>query len=54
MFDEYSKSKKEAGPSIPVEITGWSDMPQVGEAFIVLDDERTARQIAEERLMRDR
>ena len=49
MFNEYGKAKNEAGPSIPVEISGWSDQPEVGEQFITLDDERTARQIAEER-----
>ena len=49
MFNEYGKPKKEAGPSIPVEISGWSDQPEVGEQFIVIEDERTARQIAEER-----
>ena len=49
MFNEYGKAKKEAGPSIPVEISGWSDQPEVGEQFITLEDERTARQIAEER-----
>ena len=49
MLNEYGKAKKEAGPSIPVEISGWSDQPEVGEQFITLEDERTARQIAEER-----
>ena len=49
MFNEYGKPKKEAGPSIPVEISGWSDQPEVGEQFIVIEDERTARQISEER-----
>ena len=46
MFNEYGKAKKEAGPSIPVEISGWSDQPEVGEQFITLDDERTARQLS--------
>ena len=54
MFNEYGKAKKEAGPSIPVEISGWSDQPEVGEQFVTLDDERTARQIAEERIQQQK
>ncbi|MAV07921.1 MAG: translation initiation factor IF-2, partial [Gammaproteobacteria bacterium] len=47
--DDARQPTAEAGPSIPVEISGWSDQPEVGEQFITLEDERTARQIAEER-----
>ncbi len=46
MLDEDGKSSKEAGPSIPVEIQGLSDVPQAGDDFMVLPDERRAREIA--------
>ncbi|MED5482551.1 MAG: translation initiation factor IF-2 [SAR324 cluster bacterium] len=48
MFDERGNSMEEAGPSIPVEISGLSNVPEVGEIFVVLEDEKKARQIAEE------
>jgi translation initiation factor IF-2 len=46
MLDENGKDVKEAGPSIPVEILGLSDVPNAGEETIVLNDERKAREIA--------
>ena len=46
MLDESGKEIKEAGPSIPVEILGLSDVPSAGEEVIVLNDERKAREIA--------
>ncbi len=46
MLDEAGKDVKEAGPSIPVEILGLSDVPMAGEEVIVLNDERKAREIA--------
>jgi translation initiation factor IF-2 len=46
MLDENGKSIKEAGPSIPVEIQGLSDVPQAGDDFMVMADERRAREIA--------
>lgn len=46
MLDENGKSVKEAGPSIPVEILGLSDVPAAGEEAIVLADEKKAREIA--------
>lgn len=46
MLDENGKDIKEAGPSIPVEILGLSDVPNAGEETIVLNDERKAREIA--------
>ncbi|MCL2830969.1 MAG: translation initiation factor IF-2 [Betaproteobacteria bacterium] len=46
MFDENGKPIKEAGPSIPVEIQGLSDVPAAGEEAVVLMDERKAREIA--------
>ncbi len=46
MLDEAGKPVNEAGPSIPVEIQGLSDVPQAGEDMMVLPDERKAREIA--------
>ncbi len=46
MTDETGKSAQEAGPAIPVEIQGLSDVPIAGEDVIVLGDERKAREIA--------
>jgi translation initiation factor IF-2 len=46
MLDETGKEIQEAGPSIPVEILGLSDVPSAGEEVIVLNDERKAREIA--------
>jgi translation initiation factor IF-2 len=49
MFDDKGKKIKQAGPSIPVEILGLSDVPSAGDRFIVVKDEKTARQMAESR-----
>ncbi|MBA2411368.1 MAG: translation initiation factor IF-2 [Burkholderiaceae bacterium] len=46
MLDESGKPVHEAGPSIPVEIQGLSDVPGAGDELIVLGDERKAREIA--------
>ena len=46
MVDENGKTIAAAGPSIPVEILGLSDVPNAGEDFIVLADEKRAREIA--------
>ncbi len=46
MFDEAGHTVQEAGPSIPVEIQGLSDVPVAGEQAQVLGDERKAREIA--------
>ncbi|MCF2705732.1 translation initiation factor IF-2 [Arcanobacterium haemolyticum] len=49
MFDEDGRSVEEAGPSRPVQILGLSSVPSAGDAFLVADDDRTARQIADKR-----
>jgi translation initiation factor IF-2 len=46
MLDEDGKSTEAAGPSIPVEIQGLTEVPQAGDEFMVLSDERRAREIA--------
>jgi len=46
MLDETGSPVKSAGPSIPVEIQGLTEVPQAGDEFMVLSDERRAREIA--------
>jgi translation initiation factor IF-2 len=46
MLDENGKAANEAGPSIPVEIQGLTEVPLAGDEFLVLSDERRAREIA--------
>ncbi|WP_142809053.1 translation initiation factor IF-2 [Tepidiphilus olei] len=46
MLDETGKPVDSAAPSMPVEILGLEDVPQAGEEFVVLPDERKAREIA--------
>jgi len=50
MIDENGKQIKEAGPSIPVEILGLNGTPDAGDEFIVVQDEKKAREVAEFRL----
>ncbi len=49
MFDERLKPIKKAGPSTPVQILGFNGTPQAGDKFIVLDNEKEAREIANKR-----
>ncbi|ABD69858.1 bacterial translation initiation factor 2 (bIF-2) [Rhodoferax ferrireducens T118] len=46
MLDENGRTIKTAGPSIPVEIQGLTEVPQAGDEFMVMADERRAREIA--------
>jgi len=46
MLDENGKPVQEAGPSIPVEVQGLSEVPSAGEEMMVIGDERKAREIA--------
>ena len=54
MFNDRGKKVTSAGPSDPVEILGLSGVPQAGDTFLVVADERKARQIAMVRTDRDR
>jgi translation initiation factor IF-2 len=49
MLDDKGKKIKSAGPSIPVEVLGLSEVPAAGDRFIVVKDEKTARNMAEAR-----
>lgn len=50
LIDDTGKKIDKAGPSTPVEVIGFPDVPQAGDIFVVMDDERKARQIALNRL----
>ena len=49
MLDDKGRKVKEAGPSVPVEITGLSDVPTGGDIFNVVSDERLAKELVEQR-----
>ena len=49
MVNELGERLKEAGPSTPVEVLGLSDVPLAGEPFFVVENEKKAREISEER-----
>lgn len=49
MLDDKGKKIKSAGPSIPVEVLGLSEVPAAGDRFNVVKDEKTARNMAETR-----
>ena len=49
MTDFRGKKLKSAGPSVPVEIIGMSEVPEAGDDFYVVEDERMARELAEQR-----
>jgi translation initiation factor IF-2 len=54
MTNDRGRRIKEAGPSTPVEITGLTEVPQAGDPFMVFEDERKAREIAEKRAIKTR
>ena len=49
MINDRGERVEEAGPSMPVEISGLSEVPSAGDTFNAVDDERMARELAEER-----
>ena len=49
MFNENGKKVKEAGPSTPVQVLGLNGAPQAGDTFNVMEDDRSAREIANKR-----
>ena len=54
MLDEDGESVEEAGPSRPVQVLGFTSVPNAGDTFLVAEDDRTARQIAEKRQAAER
>ena len=54
MLDENGKPVKEAGPSIPVEILGLDGTPDAGDSFVVVENDKKAREVADFRQVRER
>ncbi len=54
MFDDNGKPVESAGPSTPAQVLGWNEVPDAGDEFRVVGDERTARDIAANRQSRQR
>lgn len=54
MIDDKGKSVKKAGPSVPVEILGLSEVPEGGDIFYAVDDERKAREVVEARKFKEK
>jgi translation initiation factor IF-2 len=54
MLDEHGEAVEFAGPSRPVQVLGFTSVPGAGDSFIVAEDDRTARQIAEKRQLASR
>ncbi|MEU9925722.1 translation initiation factor IF-2 [Streptomyces griseoluteus] len=54
MLDDKGENVEEAGPSTPVLVLGLTNVPGAGDNFLVVDEDRTARQIAEKRAARER
>ncbi|KAB7836647.1 translation initiation factor IF-2 [Streptomyces mobaraensis NBRC 13819 = DSM 40847] len=54
MLDDKGQNVEEAGPSTPVLVLGLTNVPGAGDNFLVVDEDRTARQIAEKRAARER
>jgi translation initiation factor IF-2 len=49
LFDENGKQTESAGPSIPVQVLGLSGVPEAGDDFVVVADERLAKEVAQQR-----
>jgi translation initiation factor IF-2 len=54
MLDDRGFQVEDAGPSIPVEVLGLSGVPMAGDEFIALDDEKSAKQVSEHRIQKQR
>ena len=54
LIDETGKTVQEAGPSIPVQVLGLSGVPEAGDDFVAVADERLAREVAAERQLKRR
>ncbi|MBO4301651.1 MAG: translation initiation factor IF-2 [Desulfovibrio sp.] len=54
LVNDQGKKVKEAGPSLPVEVQGFEGVPEAGEEFFVVEDEKVARRIADARMSKQR
>ena len=50
ILDDFGNQLKEAGPSMPIEVLGFSGVPKVGDELVVMDNERAVKKLSEERL----
>ncbi len=50
ILDDFGNQLKEAGPSMPIEVLGFSGVPKVGDELVVMDSERAVKKLSEERL----
>src|SRR6266704_1537097 len=50
LLDDHGQPIKEAGPSTPVKVLGFSGLPNAGDEFLVMESEREAKQLSDERL----
>ena len=50
LANDLGKRIKDSGPSIPVEVMGFNHLPEAGDAFVAVPDEKTAKSVADERL----
>ncbi len=54
LLNDKGRKEKEATPSYPVEVIGLSGVPQAGDSFVVMEDEKKARQVAQSRMQKQR
>ena len=54
LIDDRGQPMKQAGPSTPVKVLGFTGLPQAGDEFLVMDFERSAKTLSEERLLAKR
>jgi translation initiation factor IF-2 len=54
LLDDHSKPVKEAAPSMPVKVLGFTGLPNAGDELLVMDSERSAKTLSEERLLAKR
>src|SRR6201982_1085961 len=54
LIDDRGKPLKEAGPSTPVKVLGFTGLPAAGDEFLVMDSERSAKMLSEERQLERR
>lgn len=54
LFDDRGKKIKEAGPAVPVEVQGFNGVPNAGDEFVVVENDKVAKKIAEERQLKHR
>jgi len=49
LIDEHGEQLKKAGPSVPVEVLGFAELPNVGDSLVQMENERAAKKLSEER-----